>query len=163
MPPMVISSTSSCVTAATSARTTTAAAWKTAVACCARCCRVSAASGRGRGRSAADEGAGSALAVSAALPGGDPLAEALAAGETPSPELVAAAGAEGSRHPGAAGVMIALSFLAILGVVLTAGSYPIFWRWDVTLAVFLGALAFVFLFVAIVMMDTIAYQPDLIR
>ena len=34
----------------------------------------------------------SALAVSAALPGGDPLAASLAAGETPSPELVAAAG-----------------------------------------------------------------------
>jgi len=33
-----------------------------------------------------------ALAVAAALPGGDPLAVALAAGETPSPELVAAAG-----------------------------------------------------------------------
>jgi serine/threonine-protein kinase len=33
-----------------------------------------------------------ALAVAAALPGGDPLAAALAAGETPSPELVAAAG-----------------------------------------------------------------------
>jgi serine/threonine-protein kinase len=35
---------------------------------------------------------GSALSVAAALPGGDPLAAALAAGETPSPELVAAAG-----------------------------------------------------------------------
>ncbi|MGA2134026.1 MAG: serine/threonine-protein kinase [Bryobacteraceae bacterium] len=34
----------------------------------------------------------SALSVSAALPGGDPLAAALAAGETPSPELVAASG-----------------------------------------------------------------------
>src|SRR5581483_5740658 len=34
----------------------------------------------------------SALAVSAALPGGDPLAAALAAGETPTPEMVAAAG-----------------------------------------------------------------------
>ena len=34
----------------------------------------------------------SALAVAAALPGGDPLAAALAAGETPSPEIVAAAG-----------------------------------------------------------------------
>ncbi len=34
----------------------------------------------------------SPLAVSAALPGGDPLAAALAAGETPSPELVAASG-----------------------------------------------------------------------
>jgi len=34
----------------------------------------------------------SALAVAAALPGADPLAAALAAGETPSPEMVAAAG-----------------------------------------------------------------------
>ncbi len=34
----------------------------------------------------------SALQVAAGLPGGDPLAAALAAGETPSPELVAAAG-----------------------------------------------------------------------
>ncbi len=34
-----------------------------------------------------------ALAVSGALPGGNPLAAALAAGETPSPEMVAAAGA----------------------------------------------------------------------
>src|SRR3954451_8961331 len=35
---------------------------------------------------------GSALGVAAALPGGDPLAAALAAGETPSPEVVAAGG-----------------------------------------------------------------------
>jgi serine/threonine-protein kinase len=34
----------------------------------------------------------SALSVAMALPGGDPLAAALAAGETPTPELVAAAG-----------------------------------------------------------------------
>ncbi|HEX3747988.1 MAG TPA: serine/threonine-protein kinase [Bryobacteraceae bacterium] len=34
----------------------------------------------------------SALSVAMALPGGDPLAAALAAGETPSPELVASAG-----------------------------------------------------------------------
>lgn len=34
----------------------------------------------------------SALSVAAALPGGDPLSAALAAGETPSPEMVAAAG-----------------------------------------------------------------------
>jgi serine/threonine-protein kinase len=39
-----------------------------------------------------------ALAIAAALPGGDPLAAALAAGETPSPELVAASGeTEGFR------------------------------------------------------------------
>ena len=36
----------------------------------------------------------SALVVSMALPGGDPLRAALAAGETPSPEMVAAAGTE---------------------------------------------------------------------
>src|SRR6266542_4260534 len=38
----------------------------------------------------------SALQVAAALPGGDPLAAALAAGETPSPEMVAAAAKEGA-------------------------------------------------------------------
>jgi serine/threonine-protein kinase len=37
----------------------------------------------------------SAISVLAALPGGDPLAAALAAGETPSPEMVAAARVEG--------------------------------------------------------------------
>ena len=41
----------------------------------------------------------SALAVAAALPGGDPLAAALAAGETPSPEMVAAAGQTESIAP----------------------------------------------------------------
>ena len=41
----------------------------------------------------------SALAVAAALPGGDPLAAALAAGETPSPDMVAAAGDVGSLSP----------------------------------------------------------------
>jgi serine/threonine-protein kinase len=41
----------------------------------------------------------SALQVAAALPGGDPLAAALAAGETPSPEMVAAAPTEGVLRP----------------------------------------------------------------
>jgi serine/threonine-protein kinase len=43
-----------------------------------------------------------ALTVAAALPGGDPLAAALAAGETPSPEIVAAAGPQGGLRPGVA-------------------------------------------------------------
>jgi hypothetical protein len=48
----------------------------------------------------------SALAVAALLPGGDPLAAALAAGETPSPELVAAAGeSEGLRARWAAALV----------------------------------------------------------
>ena len=43
----------------------------------------------------------SVAAVAAALPGGDPLAAAIAAGETPSPEMVAAAGDRGSDHSAA--------------------------------------------------------------
>ncbi|MBX7185752.1 MAG: serine/threonine protein kinase [Vicinamibacteria bacterium] len=42
----------------------------------------------------------SALAVAGALPGADPLTAALLAGETPSPEMVAAAGGTGLPHPG---------------------------------------------------------------
>ena len=49
----------------------------------------------------------SALAVAAALPGGDPLAAALAAGETPSPEMVAAAGATEAVKPLPAIAMLA--------------------------------------------------------
>ena len=48
----------------------------------------------------------SALQVSAALPGGDPLAAALAAGETPSPEMVAAAPKQGSLRPTVAVVLL---------------------------------------------------------
>src|SRR5580692_7502950 len=51
----------------------------------------------------------SALQVAAALPGGDPLAAALAAGETPSPEMVAAAGdTEGVRPVLALGLLLAV-------------------------------------------------------
>lgn len=56
-----------------------------------------------------------ALAVAGALPGGDPLAAALAAGETPSPQLVAASGeTTGLRLPVAIGLLAAV--LAGLGV-----------------------------------------------
>jgi hypothetical protein len=48
----------------------------------------------------------SALKVAAALPGGDPLAAALAAGETPSPEMVAATPKEGSLRPAVAAVLL---------------------------------------------------------
>jgi Protein kinase domain/zinc-ribbon domain len=51
----------------------------------------------------------SALQVSAALPGGDPLAAALAAGETPSPQMVAAAGENDGIAP-----RVALTFLAAI-------------------------------------------------
>src|SRR5450631_3650958 len=49
-----------------------------------------------------------ALAVAAALPGGDPLAAALAAGETPSPQLVAAAGETAGLRPRVAATCLAV-------------------------------------------------------
>jgi serine/threonine protein kinase len=59
----------------------------------------------------------SALQVAAALPGGDPLAAALAAGETPSPEMVAAAGEkEGLRPSIAWGCLL----LIVSGLVVAA-------------------------------------------
>jgi hypothetical protein len=59
----------------------------------------------------------SALQVAAALPGGDPLAAALAAGETPSPQMVAAAGEkEGLRPAMAWGGLL----LIVLGLAATA-------------------------------------------
>lgn len=54
----------------------------------------------------------SALAVSAALPGGDPLAAVLAAGETPPPEMVAAAGDVGALRPAVAWAILAIVMLA---------------------------------------------------
>jgi hypothetical protein len=55
----------------------------------------------------------SAVEIAAALPGGNPLQAAIAAGQTPSPEMVAAAGAEGSLRPTAA-----LGLLGVFAVVL---------------------------------------------
>lgn len=55
----------------------------------------------------------SALQVAAALPGGDPLAAALAAGETPSPEMVAAATTEGALKP-----IVAVGLLAVFAIAL---------------------------------------------
>jgi hypothetical protein len=63
----------------------------------------------------------SALQVAAALPGGDPLAAALAAGETPSPELVAEAGAVGGLSPVQAWTCLAALFVLLFGVVMIAG------------------------------------------
>jgi len=62
----------------------------------------------------------SALSVIAALPGGDPLAAALAAGETPSPELVARAGAQGI-HPKVAIVCLAAT-IATLAALMPIGA-----------------------------------------
>ena len=64
-----------------------------------------------------DQRPASALAVSASLPGGDPLAAALAAGETPSPDMVAAAGGTDvvpARWAFAAAAWIVLSLAVIV-------------------------------------------------
>jgi len=57
----------------------------------------------------------SALQVAAALPGGDPIAAALAAGETPSPEMVAAAPMEGALKP-AIGLGLLVVFAGLLAL-----------------------------------------------
>jgi serine/threonine-protein kinase len=60
----------------------------------------------------------SALAVAAVLPGVDLVAAALAAGQTPSPEMVAAAGGKGALRP-----VVAVAWLVavIAGLALIAG------------------------------------------
>jgi serine/threonine-protein kinase len=56
----------------------------------------------------------SALAVAAALPGGDPLAAALAAGETPSPQMVAEAGEKVGLKPRIALGALAIALLGLI-------------------------------------------------
>ncbi|HUO25077.1 MAG TPA: serine/threonine-protein kinase [Candidatus Aquilonibacter sp.] len=61
------------------------------------------------------------LSVAAALPGGDPLAAALAAGETPSPQMVAASGETAGLRPRAAlaclaAVLTGLAFVVVLTI-----------------------------------------------
>src|SRR6185369_12532201 len=62
----------------------------------------------------------SAIQVAAALPGGDPLAAALAAGETPSPEMVAASGEKTGLRPAVALAMMA-GIVAILALNFAVG------------------------------------------
>ncbi|HMA17143.1 MAG TPA: serine/threonine-protein kinase, partial [Thermoanaerobaculia bacterium] len=64
----------------------------------------------------------SALQVASALPGGDPLAAALAAGETPSPEMVAAAGEEGALAPAVAWSLLA-GIVAVVAIVVGVSRY----------------------------------------
>jgi len=63
-----------------------------------------------------DKRPASALEVAASLPGGDPLAAALAAGETPSPEMVAAAPRQGFLKPAVAVSLLAGILLAVAAV-----------------------------------------------
>jgi hypothetical protein len=63
----------------------------------------------------------SALQVAAGLPGGDPLAAALAAGETPSPELVAASGETEGFQPRTAMLCMAFIVVGIVTACVLAG------------------------------------------
>src|SRR6185295_1044360 len=74
-----------------------------------------------------DQRPSSVLQVAAALPGGDPLAAALAAGETPSPEMVAAAPTEGVLKPAVAIGLLAM-FLFILAVTCWTSKYAMVYR-----------------------------------
>ncbi|HEY1758617.1 MAG TPA: serine/threonine-protein kinase [Bryobacteraceae bacterium] len=70
----------------------------------------------------------SALALAAALPGGDPLAAALAAGETPSPEVVAASGSNEGLSPkiaipALAGVIAGLIAVCVLMPKIQVAAY----------------------------------------
>ncbi|HYR69600.1 MAG TPA: hypothetical protein VER77_06925, partial [Candidatus Dormibacteraeota bacterium] len=60
----------------------------------------------------------SAVELLAALPGGDPLAAALQAGETPSPEMVAAAGEEGSLSSAKAWGLFGLTLAAVAATIV---------------------------------------------
>jgi serine/threonine-protein kinase len=64
-----------------------------------------------------------ALAVAAALPGGDPLAAALAAGETPSPQLVAASGETEGLRPRVAIAILAGVLLGLVAAIYFSVHY----------------------------------------
>ena len=67
----------------------------------------------------------SALQVAAALPGGDPLAAALAAGETPSPEMVAAAGSTEGIKPWLGLTLVATVLLGLVAHMVLADRYRV--------------------------------------
>jgi serine/threonine-protein kinase len=62
----------------------------------------------------------------AELPGGDPLAAALAAGETPSPQMVADAGGEGTIRPWVGLVLLSVIVIGIVLVALLADRVMLF-------------------------------------
>jgi serine/threonine-protein kinase len=67
----------------------------------------------------------SAIQVAASLPGGDPLQAALAAGETPSPEMVAAAGSRETLQPALGAVLLAATVVLLLLAVWGKGQVGI--------------------------------------
>ncbi len=66
--------------------------------------------------------------VAAAFPGGDPLAAALAAGETPSPEMVAASGNSEGLRPLLAWIMLASVIAAVTACILLSARTMLYRR-----------------------------------
>ena len=62
----------------------------------------------------------SAVAIAALLPGGDPLAAAIAKGVVPSPEMVAAAGPKGALHPAQAWALLGAIVVGTLAIATQA-------------------------------------------
>jgi len=65
-------------------------------------------------------------AVIASLPGGDPLQAAIDAGETPSPQMVAAAGEVGDLKASTAWALLIVSFLGLAAVTVLFGRTVLF-------------------------------------
>src|SRR5262249_53684270 len=61
---------------------------------------------------------GSVAQLAAALPGGDPLAAAIAAGDTPAPGMVAASGLKEGLRPAVAVAFLAVAILGAIAIVL---------------------------------------------
>lgn len=76
----------------------------------------------------------SAMAVLAALPGGDPLAESLRAGATPTPDLIAAAGATCHTPPAAVAAMVAAIALVIALLIALDGRVKLLHEVDLPLS-----------------------------
>ena len=69
----------------------------------------------------------SAIAVASALPGGDPLAAALAAGETPSPEMVAAAAETDRLSMRTIGIYMVSIAVGLVAAAILGAAEPIRW------------------------------------
>ncbi len=66
--------------------------------------------------------------VAAAFPGGDPLAAALAAGETPSPEMVAASGETEGLRPAVAWAVLAGVIVSVIAAILLSAQTKLYRR-----------------------------------
>jgi serine/threonine-protein kinase len=66
--------------------------------------------------------------VAAAFPGGDPLAAALAAGETPSPEMVAASGETEGLRPVVAWTLLAGVVVSVIAAILLSAQTKLYRR-----------------------------------